>query len=244
MDEAITKAPAAPRVVAAGRGVYWWSEAWAMFTKNAGLWVVMGVLLIIIYIVLSIIPFLGSIVASLLLPVFLGGWLLAARKAQSGGALEIGDLFAGFKDKLIPLLVLGALTLVATVVIFAVVGMLGFGAFMGMMAGSAHSNAAGVFAAVGAGLLALLVGLALGMVVAMAIWFAPALVVFRGVAPVDALSASMSASLKNVMPFLLYGLIYIVAAIVASIPFALGWLVLVPVTLLTLLVSYEDVFGA
>src|SRR5258706_1423910 len=113
MDEAITKVPAAPRVVAAGRGVDWWSEAWAMFVKNGGLWLLMGLLLIVIFIVLGIIPFLGSIVASLLLPVFLGGWLLAARKAQQGGTLEIGDLFAGFKDKLIPLLVLGALTLVA-----------------------------------------------------------------------------------------------------------------------------------
>src|SRR5438132_6158562 len=125
MDEAMIKAPVAPRVVDAGRGVSWWTEAWAMFVKNAGMWVVLTLIFAVIFIVLSVIPFLGSIAASLLLPVFIGGWLLAARKAEQGGELEVGDLFLGFKDKLTSLLVLGALTLVATLVIAAVVGVLG-----------------------------------------------------------------------------------------------------------------------
>jgi hypothetical protein len=241
--EQVTLQAVEPRTVAAGRGISWWSEAWEMFTKNVGMWIVLGLVLLVIFIVLSIVPLLGSLVASLLIPVFIGGWLLAARKVETGGALEFGDLFAGFGDKLMPLLVLGALMLVATLVIAAVMGVLGMGALMGVMAGGGHISAGGMAAAMGAGLLALLIGLTLGMVVAMAIWFAPALVVFRNVAPTDALKASVSASLKNIMPFLLYGVIYIVAAIVASIPFALGWIVLVPVGLLTVHVSYKDVFG-
>ncbi len=51
-------------------------------------------------------------------------------------------------------------------------------------------------------------------------------------------------SLTNWLPFLVYGLIYLVAAFVASIPFGLGWILLVPVVLLTMYVSYRDVFGA
>jgi uncharacterized membrane protein len=42
---------------------------------------------------------------------------------------------------------------------------------------------------------------------------------------------------------LIYGLIYIAASVVASIPFGLGWVVLVPVTLLTVYTSYKDVFA-
>jgi uncharacterized membrane protein len=99
-------------------------------------------------------------------------------------------------------------------------------------------------AAMGAGMLAMLVMVALGFVVAMAFWYAPALVVFRDVAPVDALKASFAASLKNIVAFLLYGIIYIVAAIVASIPFGLGWIVLIPVVMLSIYVSYKDVYGA
>ena len=74
-------------------------------------------------------------------------------------------------------------------------------------------------------------------------WFAPALVALRQTPPVESLKLSVAATLKNVVPFLVFGAIYIVAAIVASIPFGLGWIALVPVSLLTAYVSYEDVFG-
>jgi uncharacterized membrane protein len=77
----------------------------------------------------------------------------------------------------------------------------------------------------------------------MAIWFAPALVVLRNVAPVEAMKASFAACLKNTVPLLVYSVLYLVAAIVASIPFGLGWIVLMPVLMLTLYVSYKDIFG-
>lgn len=232
----------APRAVEAGRGIAWWTDAWALFTKNAGMWVVLGLVLLVVFVVLAFVPFVGALVSSLVAPVFIGSWLLAARKLEGGGALEVGDLFAGFQTKAKPLLVLGGLLLIATLVILAVAGMLGFGAVMGM--GGAQGSAGAMMAAGVAGMLVLLVGLALGLIVAMAFWFAPALVVFRDVEPIQALRASVAASLKNIVPFLLYSVIYFVAAIVASIPFGLGWIVLVPVLLLTVYVSYKDVFGA
>lgn len=243
MEEA-RNAGSEPRTVDAGRGVTWWTEAWALFAKNIGMWVLLSLTMLVIYIVLTFIPFIGTLVGSLLVPVFIGGWMLAARKLEAGGALEVGDLFSGFKDKLTPLIVLGALLLAATIVIGVVVGALGIGAMGGMMAGGAHNSAGGMMAAAGTGLFALLVALVLGFAVALAMWFAPALVVFRDMPPVDALKASVSASLKNIAPFLIYGLLYIVAAIVASIPLGLGWIVLVPVALLTVYVSYKDIYEA
>lgn len=242
--EQIAINPAAPRAVDAGRGLSWWSEAWALFMKNPGMWIVLALIAIVIFVVLGFIPFLGAIASALLWPVFSGGWLLASRKVEGGGALEVGDLFSGFKDKLTPLLVIGALLLAAGIVIFLVAGVLGFGAVMGAVAGGMQGSAGGMMAAMGAGMLALLVALALGMLIAMAVWFAPALVIFHDVAPVAALKTSFAACLKNVVPFLLYGIIYVVAAIVASIPFGLGWIVLIPLLLLTAYTSYKDVFGA
>jgi len=232
------------RAVDAGRGISWWSEAWALFMKNPGMWIVLALIMIVIFIALGFIPFLGSLVSSLLFPAFAASWLLAARKVEGGGALELGDLFSGFKDKLTPLLVLGAIVLVAGVVIALVAGALGFGAVMGMFLGGARHSPGAMMAALGTGMLALLVALVLGALVAMAMWFAPALVVFRNVAPVDALKASFSANLKNIVPFLLFGILYIIAAVIASIPVGLGWLVLAPVLMLTTYTSYQDVFGA
>ena len=235
--------PVQPRSVEAGRGIAWWTEAWALFVKNAGMWIVLALVFLVIFIVLSVIPLLGSIAASLLTPVFVGGWMLAARKVEAGGKLEVGDLFAGFQDKLTPLLVLGALLLAASLVIVFAVGALGFGAVMGMAIGGSQQSAGGVMAALSAGFAALVVGLVLGSLVAMAFWFAPALVVFRNMAPVDAAKASFAANLKNLLAFLVFGAVYLVAAIVASIPFGLGWIVLIPVSLLAVYVSSKDVFG-
>jgi len=238
-----TKAAVEPRSVDAGRGISWWTDAWALFTKSAGMWIVLALIMIVIFIALSFIPFLGSLAVSLLAPAFFGSWLLAARKVESGGALEVGDLFSAFRDRLTPLLVVGALLLVASLVIAFVVGALGFGAVIGAVSGGASGSGGAVMAAIGAGMLAVLVALVLGFVVAMAFWFAPALIVFHNVAPVDALKGSFSASLKNMVPFLLYSILYLIAAFVASIPLGLGWIVLLPVLMLTAYAAYKDVFG-
>jgi uncharacterized membrane protein len=242
VEQATGSAPEA-RGVASDRGIGWWSESWALFTKNAGMWIVLGLVFCVILLVLGFIPFLGSIATSLLLPAFMGGWMITARKVEGGGTIEVGDLFAGFKDKLNPLLVLGALLLAAGLVIVIAMSVLGFGAALGVGLGGASNSTAGVLAGAMAGLLALLVGLALSVPVGMALWFAPALVVFDDVAPIDAAKASFAASLRNIVPSLIYGIVMFLACIVAAIPFGLGFIVLVPVAMLSVYVSYREVFA-
>jgi len=232
------------RAVDAGRGVNWWTDAWALFAKNAAMWIALALIMIIIFVVLAFIPIVGALANVLLVPVFLAGWMMAAQKSEAGGTLEVGDLFAAFKsDKLTPLLVLGAILLVAAIVIGVVIGMMGLGAVFGMATGGARRSMGGMFAAMGVGLLAALVGLLFGFVVGMATWFAPALVALRNVAPIEAMKLSFAASLKNIVPFLLWFVIYVVASIVASIPLGLGWIVLAPVLMLTIYLSYKDVFA-
>ncbi|HSW06705.1 BPSS1780 family membrane protein [Aquabacterium sp.] len=235
--ESATYGATQARSVDAGRGVSWWGEGWALFMKNAGMWVVMALIFLIICIVLSVIPILGGLALALLFPVFIGGFLMAAYKLEAGGTLEVGDLFAGFKEKLTPLVVLGGIVLGATIVMWIVIAALGVGAAVGM--GSGQATGAGFFAI----LLAGLIGLAFGVLVGMAMWFAPALVVFHDTPPVDAIKLSFAAGLKNIIAFLIFGVLYLVAAVVASIPFGLGWLVLIPVLMLTMYASYKDVFG-
>jgi uncharacterized membrane protein len=244
MEDTTLPAGVQPRTVDVGHGFSWWSEAWTLFMRNPLMWILMAVILIVITVVLQLVPFLGWLAASLLTPVFFAGWLLAARKVETGGTLEVSDLFLGFKEQSTPLLVLGAIFLVCTLVIFAVGAAFGFGAITGLMFGGASQSTGGVMAAAGAAMLVLLVVLVLSVLVAMAMWFAPALVVFRNLAPIDAMKISFAANLKNIGAFLVYGVLYFIAAIVASIPLGLGWLVLVPLVLLTSYVSYRDVFDA
>jgi hypothetical protein len=233
------------RSVAAGRGVDWWSEAWALFVRAAGMWIVLAILMIIVFTVIGLVPILGGLAMALLFPVIMASWVLTARKVEQGGEIELGDLFVAFRgDKVSALLIIGALLLVFGIAIFAVAGLLGLGAMFGVAAGGADRSIGAALAAVGAGLLALLAVTAISFIAGMALWFAPSLVIFRGTAPVDAMKVSFGACLRNIVPFVIYSLLYIVAAIVASIPFGLGWIVLAPLVMLTLYVSYRDVFGA
>jgi uncharacterized membrane protein len=92
--------------------------------------------------------------------------------------------------------------------------------------------------------LALLVVLALAVPLYMALWFAPSLIVFNQLKPVDAMKASFFACLKNIVPFLFYGIIMIVLCIIAAIPFGLGFLVLGPVAIASIYAGYRDIFAA
>jgi uncharacterized membrane protein len=76
----------------------------------------------------------------------------------------------------------------------------------------------------------------------MMIWFAPALVAFHNVPAVDSMKQSFQACMKNIVPFLVYGIIALCLAIVATIPLGLGWLVLGPTLIGSIYYSYRDIF--
>jgi uncharacterized membrane protein len=84
--------------------------------------------------------------------------------------------------------------------------------------------------------------LALFVPVMAAYWFAPALVMMHDMPPVDAMKASFFGCFRNFVPFLLYGLVMFVGAIVAVIPFGLGMLVWVPVAIASSYVGYRQIF--
>lgn len=228
------------RAVDAGRGWTWIAEGFGLFKKAPGIWIAAVVILLVIAIVLAFIPLLGAVATFLLMPVFVGGLMLGCRSLQGGGELEMGHLFAGFKEQTGNLLVIGALTIASWAIVMLVfVAIVGTGAVTAMMSG----DAAGMAALGGSFVLAWLVALAISVPIYMALWFAPALVVLRGLAPVAAVKESFQGCLKNVVPFLIYGIVLLVLGIVAAIPFGLGWLVLGPVTIASVYVAYRDIYG-
>lgn len=228
------------RSVAAGQGWAWIVSGFELFKKAPGIWIVLMIILFAIVLVLAFIPLLGSIATALLLPVFTGGIMLGCQSLARGGTLEINHLFAGFKTQTGSLVVVGALALGASIVaMLPMIVIMGAGMFFG----ASRGDTAGMAAMGGTFMIAWLVTMALMVLVYMALWFAPALVVFRGVAPVDSLKQSFAACLKNVVPFLIYGIVVMVASIIAAIPLGLGLLVLLPVISASIFTAYQDIFG-
>jgi uncharacterized membrane protein len=229
------------RTVPAGNAFEWLKQGWAMFVVNPGIWIAMMVILIVIFVALSVVPLIGQLAAHLLTPVLGAGMLIACRKIAKEEAIEIPDLFAGFKRNTGELVMLGVLYMVGMLAIFAVVAVLGGGSLAsGLMMG----RAAGYGMALGGMLLAMLLALALSVPLFMAIWFAPALVVFNNMQPIPALKASFNACMKNMVPFLVYGLITMVLCFFAALPVGLGFLVLGPVLAGSVYASYRDIFVA
>jgi uncharacterized membrane protein len=239
-----------PAAVPAGNGTSWWGEGWRLFVASPGVWVVITVLYLIISVALSFVPVLGSLAATLLGPVFAGGVFAGCRALDRGEELRIEHLFWGFSERLTPLLVVGVLYLAASILIvlivgvlvFAAVGMTGIGALL--TGDPMHAGLAALTTLSVGALLALLLGLLLGIPLLMAVWFAPALVALRGDEPLVAAKASFDACLRNMMPMLVYSLLGLAFAIVASIPLALGWLVLAPVLAASVYASYKDIFAS
>jgi uncharacterized membrane protein len=78
----------------------------------------------------------------------------------------------------------------------------------------------------------------------MAIWFAPILVALNDMSAVAAMKRSFSGCLRNVLPFLVYGIVMFILAIIATIPIGLGWLLLMPTLICATYVSYREIFLA
>jgi uncharacterized membrane protein len=227
------------RTVEANRGVAWLSEGWNLFTKNPGVWIGQMVVLLLMFFILGLIPLIGALAINLLAPVFGAGLILGCRALQEGGTLEFNHLFEGFKQKTGELILIGVLLLVGSFIIMLVAGLImGSGTLTGMVMG--HTAGTGV--AVGAIMLGALVALALSVPLAMASWFAVPLVLFHDIPAFNALRQSFFACLKNMGPFLLFGLVAFVLAIIAAIPFMLGFLVLGPVLVGAAYAGYRDIF--
>jgi hypothetical protein len=230
------------RSVPAAHGWRWIAEGWALFMRNPLVWVVIGVVFTLIYVALHFLPIVGPIAAVVLTPVFVGGVMVGCRALDQGEPLAFDHLFAGFRERVGPLVGVGALYLGAVLVIALVIGLTTGGKLLEMFSG--ELDPAAVAAAAGSLFLAMLIMLALLVPVLMALWFAPCLVLFQGRGAVASMAESFVASLANTVPFLLYGLILFVLSIVASIPMGLGWLVLGPVTAASIYTAYRDIFSS
>jgi hypothetical protein len=231
-----------PKSVEAGRGVAWFSCGWQIFAKNPGMWVVVGVLVIAFVLVLGSVPF-GGFVLTLFGPALAGGLLYGAAQVKAGRPLELNHLLQGFRDqtKFTPLLVLGAVILAAGL-LSLLIGVVFIGGVL--MTGASDDAALAIMRLGAAGLVALLLIFTVQLVATALVYFAVPLVMFAGVPAGAAMQSSLRACLRNVLSLFVFSLIYLAAAIVATLPFGLGWLVLVPWSVAMLYCSYEDIYSA
>lgn len=228
------------RDVRPSRGPAWIAGGWRLFRGNPMVWTGLSAGWMLITFGLVLVPVIGGIAANLLQPVFFASFALAARRQLAGEVPEMGDLFAGFRRPLRPLLNLGAILLIAEIGIFFLMSLLGLPGAAGE--GDEIPTIADYVQRLQGKEWILLVGLVLTALVKGALWFAPAVLAFHDMNTAHAIRWSLYAALSNLGAMVLYGLVLTVAMAAAILPWGLGLMVVIPVMVASSYVGYKDVF--
>lgn len=230
-----------PPKLPSGAGVQWFSTAWELFKASPGVWIGMTVVFVIIIIVLSIIP-LVSLIVTIITPVFMAGFIVAAHEQDKGTGVWFSHLFEGFQRNTGQLFLVGLLYMAAFTVAFipGVVVMLLGGGLPLIMAEGNPSNIMTTSIVLGI-LLGFLVMMACFIPVLMAYWFAPALVVLNDMEAIPAMKLSFKACLRNMLPFLIYGLVGLALSIPIVLTLGLAYIVIGPVLMISYYTSYKSV---
>jgi len=232
-----------PQRLKAGQGWEWIKQGYALFMKSPILWVVLLSICVVAAVGVSSVPVLGEPLVSLLMPVVLAGLMAGCRSLEQGEELELAHLFSGFKQHTSHLVTLGGISLVSQYLIFGAMMLVGGATLVGLlMSGQPDTDPNAMMQALTGAGFAILLGVVLFSLLMMAMQYAPMLVFFNNVTPVQAMKLSLRAFLHNVGPMLVYGLTFLFLAILASLPMMLGWLVLLPLVFTSLYASYRDIF--
>lgn len=253
-----------PRSVRGGRGIDWYQESWQLFQRHPFLW--LGVLLLFVLVALG----LGQIPYGVLLQYITFPFLMAVvftlgdRLRRGGDGRSLFDqIYQQVGTAAVPLVILGLLYLGILVLITLVAAMPTLGPEgVKMLLGLAPpteitpANAADVGVKV---MLSALILMALMVPVLMAFWFAAGLVVLHRMSPIQALRLSFLGCLRNVLPFLVSGLVALAAVVamgflfyiitlvlgmLGMVAFFAAWCVFATIIVISSYVAYRDLYFA
>ncbi|HQT26905.1 MAG TPA: BPSS1780 family membrane protein, partial [Burkholderiales bacterium] len=231
------------RKVAAGQGWQWVVEGFSIFRKSPLIWVVLCMILTGIGLTLSLIPVAGEIILYLASPIFAAGLMQGCRDVEQGGELELAHLFLGFRKDTRQLASIGMVYLFGQILILGIMVAFGGDTMSKLFFGTSDIDPSSIPSAeMSRVMLGLAAGMAVSVPLMMMIWFAPVLVVFRGMEARQAMQLSFSACLANMLPFLVFGSVFLAMAFLSGITFGLGLLLMVPLIFTSTYASYVDIF--
>lgn len=235
---------AEPRTVNAGEGVNWISQSWSLVKEKLGMWILINIVLFAVFFIISMIPYLNLLV-SFISPIFIGGIIAICENQRKTGKAEIGLLFAGFQNKFGTLFAVGAIYfavfLVGMIIAFIIGGYAIFGLLIERNQYVSPSDMA-ILESSGTFFVAIIIIIVASSVGTALTWFAPALVMNHDFTVGAAISASLQAVKKNILPGLLFFIVLSILMIISAIPLGLGLLVSMPIMYVCYYSSYRSLF--
>ena len=242
-------------------GWRWILGGFAIFRRNPPMLSMLLVAYWLTMIFLNVLPIVGALAASLVVPGLSVGLMQAARNIERGQPVGLQTLYGGLRENPRTLVGLGALYLLCTLGVLGVSAVADGGDFLRFMLAGSHAERAAYDEADFT--LPVLLMLLFMLPVMMAYWFAPVLAAWHRLPLVKALFFSFVACWLNWRPFLVYslGLLLLVGVVpgvllgvlLALFPGAQQFftaLILVPMALIvapavfaSFYAGYRDIFG-
>ncbi len=204
------------RVVFSLQGARWLPQGWRIFKAAPLGWLSMVFAYTFLMTAVSLLPLVGVVAATMMVPAFSVSFMAASRAAERGGNLGLGMLFAGFREALPAQLVLGGLYLGSVMLLLAATALADDGTFARWL--TTGKRPAAEVAQSDEFQAALLVAAALYTQVMMLFWFSPVLAAWHRMPVAKALFFSYVAVLMNWRAFLAYGTV--TAMVTVAAPFA------------------------
>lgn len=227
-------------------GVDWIKEGWRLFMLAPIPWTGMTALVFLVLMGIGMLPMIGVLAVHVLSPFIVAGYMAASRGGSRGETISFIYLAAGWRESRNTLMVIGAIYMIATLLIFQSVKYFTGGDMEALLQQSQNPAALTPEQAeiiLSTALPAMSLGTLLFAPLLMATWFAPALVLFENFPAGRALWWSLWACAVNWRSILVYSLLLGVAGLIAlMLPFGLGLLVFVPWTLTSTYAAYQDTF--
>ena len=214
------------------RGFAWLREGLLIWRRNPALLTFASFGYLLMLVLVSIVPFIGQVLASLLMPVLSLGVLNTCLAIDKGRKAGPDVLFSGFQQNLPALGMIGAAYLAGSLLVLLLTSLADGGALLQIMTSGGKLDPE--TATSGGFTLALLIAITLSTPVMMAYWFAPLLAGWWKIPAPKAMFFSFFACLRNWRPFLAYSIgLALFAALLPGL--LLGIIGMVSPTLATLL---------
>jgi uncharacterized membrane protein len=180
-------------------------------------------------------------VANFLQPVFFASFAITAFRQVAGEPVLMGDLFSGFRRNARALVNLGAILLMAQILIFMIMWAVGLPT---APPNDESFTMADYVTALKGKEWILATGFLLTVVIKGALWFAPPLLAFHDMSMSQAIRWSVFAAISNLGAMIVYAFLLGVAVLVGLMTWGLAFFVVIPVMAISTFVGYREVFEA
>lgn len=189
--------------LSSSRGWYWLLAGFQLWRRSPALIAFASFGYLLALLVISIFPFIGQLLASLLMPALSMGVMNACRAVDHKHKLGPEVLFSGFRHNLPALIGVGGLYLIASIVVLLLTSLFDDGSLATILRNGELEIDEPSMSKLQ---LTLMVGLVLSTPVMMAYWFAPILAAWWQLPAPKAMFFSFFACLRNWRPFLVYSI--------------------------------------